>query len=734
MLHSSQYSDDSLSSEPDEGAPARGVEFARDSVKRVRPSLVYRLGIGAVAATVLVLPLLYASLVLGLIAALVSFARLHFPESAQYPSLLMYAAVLLAGGAVVAFLLKPLFASTSDESTMLELQPGEQARLEKLVADLCGIVSAPMPARIAVDCAVNASVSFRHGLRSLFGGDLILVIGLPLVRNLDARSFAGVIAHEMGHFSQGAGMRLTYVIRRLNGWFHRAVYHRDEWDRWLRQGARGSRLGLLFQLAQLGIWCARRILFVLMLVGQAVSCFILRRMEFDADYYEICVAGTDGFRETTERIALLHEATVAARATVDESLGEGRLPDDLPQLISRMAGMTSSAAHSRIARRMTMEGGRLLDTHPTDWERIGRALELREEGIVIDGKRPAAEIFDEIRSLSRRATIQHFAVATDAESLGRVEWILAEQLANAEERCRELEQAADRFAGCRLEIWDASIRAVSPSLNSSDDVAALKRKLRKLTRSFNGSAARCGKIARAIGALDSDYSTSLKGKELIAAGYSLDNDARTRVAGGLGHRTELAQLREELAEFQALASERLGLVFSLQLTLQQESGAGRGIGAAGSSNSDYSDSKNLPAVLTFLEACSKLQPTVVRLRELLLRQTILIQHIEPGRDGSFEFLSRFQANAVHLRIAHCDLLSAMDTVIDPMSISQKSPESVGQWLRSSLSVLRLSDDPVFRGFQESSEALRKLGVRYRQVLGVAAIAVFETEERLQAAE
>jgi Zn-dependent protease with chaperone function len=725
MLHSSRNTDDSLSPEPEEGSPARGLEFARDSVRRVRPSLVYRLGIGAVAATMLVLPLLYASLVLGLIVALVSFARLHFPEAVHFPSMLMYAAVITAGGAVVAFLVKPLFASAFDESAMLELQPGEQARLEKLVADLCGIVRAPMPARIAVDCAVNASVSFRHGLRSLFGGDLILVIGLPLVRNLDARSFAGVIAHEMGHFSQGAGMRLTYVIRRLNGWFHRAVYHRDEWDRWLRRGARGSRLGLLFQLAQLGIWCARRILFVLMLVSQAVSCFILRRMEFDADHYETCVAGTDGFRETTERIALLHEATAAARAAVDESMGEGRLPDDLPLLISRMVGMTSSAAHSRIARRMTMADGRLLDTHPTDWERIGRALEMREEGIVIDGGRPAAEVFDDIESLSRRATIQHFAVATGADSPVGVEWIPAEQLANAEQRRRELEQAADRFAGCRLELWDASIRAVPPALSSSDDVAALKRNLRKVTRSFNGSAARCGKIARAIGELDSDYSTSLKGKELIAAGYSLDSDARTRVAGGLGHRKELAQLREELAEFQALASQRLGLV----LTLQRESGAG--VDIAGSSDSN---AENLPAALTFLEACSKVQPTVLRLRELLLRQTILIQHIEPGRDGSFEFLSRFQANAAHLRIAHCDLLSAMDTVIDPMSKSQESPESVGQWLRSSLAVLKLSDDPIFRGFQESSEALRKLGIRYRQVLGVAALAVFETDECLQSAE
>ena len=47
----------------------------------------------------------------------------------------------------------------------------------------------------------------------------MLTIGLPLVAGLSLREFAGIIAHEFGHFTQGFGMRLSYVIRQINGWF-----------------------------------------------------------------------------------------------------------------------------------------------------------------------------------------------------------------------------------------------------------------------------------------------------------------------------------------------------------------------------------------------------------------------------------------------------------------------------------------------------------------------------------
>jgi hypothetical protein len=53
------------------------------------------------------------------------------------------------------------------------------------------------------------------------GNDLVLTIGLPLVAGFNLREFAGVLAHEFGHFSQGVGMRISYVIRSISFWFTR---------------------------------------------------------------------------------------------------------------------------------------------------------------------------------------------------------------------------------------------------------------------------------------------------------------------------------------------------------------------------------------------------------------------------------------------------------------------------------------------------------------------------------
>ena len=115
--------------------------------------------------------------------------------------------------------------------------------------------------------------------------ELVLTIGLPLVAGLTLRQFTGVLAHEFGHFSQGAGMRLTLLIRSINRWFTRVVYERDEWDEtlagWSGQGHIAAIL--VVAMARASIWTTRRILWVLMHAGHLVSGFLSRQMEFDAD-------------------------------------------------------------------------------------------------------------------------------------------------------------------------------------------------------------------------------------------------------------------------------------------------------------------------------------------------------------------------------------------------------------------------------------------------------------------
>src|SRR5262249_47260105 len=132
--------------------------------------------------------------------------------------------------------------------------------------------------RIDVDCEVNASASPEHGILSLLRRRLVLTVGLPLAASLDVNQFAGVLAHEFGHFSQSAGMGLTYLVRSINAWFARVVYERDQWDAKLETWSHQKQLTLLVfcNLARAGVWLTRRVLWALMTCGHAVSCTMLR--------------------------------------------------------------------------------------------------------------------------------------------------------------------------------------------------------------------------------------------------------------------------------------------------------------------------------------------------------------------------------------------------------------------------------------------------------------------------
>lgn len=179
-----------------------------------RTGVLYRAGLTLVAFAMVLLPIVYLALI-GLAAWGVYYHLTHNTWMLQNGSLfrtIAYAAPAVAGFILVFFMIKPFFAARESAPESVTLDPEKEALLFAFVQKICDLVGAPMPSRLDVDCEVNASAS----LRRMWSRDLVLTIGLPLAAGLDMRQFAGVLAHEFGHFAQGAGMRLTYMIRSIN--------------------------------------------------------------------------------------------------------------------------------------------------------------------------------------------------------------------------------------------------------------------------------------------------------------------------------------------------------------------------------------------------------------------------------------------------------------------------------------------------------------------------------------
>ena len=402
-------------------APALTVESLDAAftcpVARTPVSFLYQLGLVVVTFAMITLPLIYLAMI-GAAGWAVYYWATHFSfllasgggGRVWIVKLLCYITPLFAGAVLVFFMVKPLFARRAPHAQPLALNPDAEPFLFAFVTKLCQTVGAPFPTRIDIDCQLNASASFRRGAFSFLGNDLVLTIGLPLVAGLNLREFAGVLAHEFGHFTQGFGMRLTYVIRTVNGWFARVVYERDAWDLMLEEAAQteDARLGILIGIARLGVWISRQLLALLMVIGHGIGCFMLRQMEYDADTYEIKLAGSAAFENTMRRIHVLGSTLERTYKDMRTSWNlNKRLPDDFPAYFLAHARQISDIERTRLEDTMGLDPSGLFDTHPSNGDRIRRARQAGETG-VFDLDAPATGLFSNFEIPAKQVTVLHY--------------------------------------------------------------------------------------------------------------------------------------------------------------------------------------------------------------------------------------------------------------------------------------------------------------------------------------
>ncbi|QKT03568.1 M48 family metalloprotease [Ectothiorhodospiraceae bacterium 2226] len=383
--------------------------FAGEFVPRA-PARAYLAGLAAVSLLMLLLPLLYLGLIVGLIAALLWYG-LSGPLAATHNPVLLFllALPLVAGVVMVLFLLKPFFAPRAPAPFALHLRRSEQPLLFAFIDAIADKVGAPRPRSVEVDCLPNAAASYHHGLRGLRGNELSLVVGLPLLAGMNTRQLAGVLAHEFGHFSQRAGMSATYIIRRINYEFHRAVAERDAWDerlsRWVEEQA--GPLAAVAGAAQLGVGLVRRILAGFLWVGEAISAYMLRQMEFDADTYEARLTGSAQFRATSLRLRHLGWAFGATQSELGALWDRRQLVDDLPTAVARKAAEVPPDVAEEIEASLAEHTGDLFASHPPDEARIEAAEALQAPGI-FTLERPAHALLANRSEIARQATLRYY--------------------------------------------------------------------------------------------------------------------------------------------------------------------------------------------------------------------------------------------------------------------------------------------------------------------------------------
>lgn len=376
----------------------------------------YRIALLTTSLFMLALPLAYVTLV-----ALFAYGVYHYTFEVV-PSLmqtrvynprvmiflfLLYVTPVVMGITAIIFLIKPIFVSVvaPGKSRLRSIRRESEPQLFALVDRICEVTGAPKPSRIDVDSDVNASASFGRGFRSLFSRDLVLTIGVPLVAGLNTRQFAGVLAHEFGHFAQGASMRASYIIRSINFSFAKMVYQRDAIDELLDEAVEDSEsaFGLVLMAAQLCVYVTRGVVWVFMMMGHIGSCFLMRQMEYDADQYEVHVAGTESFSSTMHALQQLGFAQHAAMIGLGDLINKAVLIDDLPKMTELMRRRLSPEQRRSIADSVFESSTGLFDSHPSPRARIAAAERIETEGM-FTLERPARELFRHYDGLCRNVT------------------------------------------------------------------------------------------------------------------------------------------------------------------------------------------------------------------------------------------------------------------------------------------------------------------------------------------
>jgi Zn-dependent protease with chaperone function len=396
------------------------LQFVEGELQRPKISFLYQFSLVVVSLAMVLLPLLYIALV-AFFGYCVFYYATHFHTILAGPTygsrmaiflLMVYLGPIFIGAVLTFFLVKPLFAPKAETDKPFSLNHADAPQLFALIGWICRSLHAPIPSRIDVDLNANAAAGFRSGVRSMFGNDIILIIGLPLVAGMNLCQFTGIIAHEYGHFSQGIAMRAGYLIESINRWFARVVYERDVWDALLVaiSERENEHLGIVFIafLARLGVWFGRGILWVFMLAGLVLSRFLARQMEFDADRYQIRMSGSDAFITSTQRLCQLNlGAEMAIKQLEAKWKNEKKLFDQIPDFIVSRANEVPAETQDRHHAWSRERKTRLFDTHPSDAERNQRALAANDPGI-FHATAPATSLFADFPEFSRRVTLAHY--------------------------------------------------------------------------------------------------------------------------------------------------------------------------------------------------------------------------------------------------------------------------------------------------------------------------------------
>jgi Zn-dependent protease with chaperone function len=384
---------------------------------RAKTSPLYLLATLLVFGPMILLPLVYLGIIAAAGAGVVWYAvhaTVMFEHVIPGRGILLvvvaYVGPIIAGALLALFMVVPLFWRSKKAPRPMWVDRSEQPLLFAYVDKLCDTMRAPRPVRIHLLASANASAHIDNGMLGLVRRRLVLSIGLPIAQSMDLRQFTGVLAHELGHFTQGASMRFSYAVHRINTWFIRLAYGRsgidDVIDSMLMNEPHWT-VALVGLLTKTVLGIARLILKLLALISHALSMHLSRQAEFDADRQAARIVGSEAMGHALEVIPFLDAASRLAVTRAQSGWVKRKLPDDLVTLTQAFSQQMPAATKDKLTAQILARDARWFDTHPPLFRRIAALKKANLPGVLkLDA--PSTCLFRDFDELSKLTTIRMY--------------------------------------------------------------------------------------------------------------------------------------------------------------------------------------------------------------------------------------------------------------------------------------------------------------------------------------
>ena len=236
------------------------------------------------------------------------------------------------------FMLKALFfRARSSTARTLEIDAVTEPRLFAFLQRIADQAGAPRPHRVFLSSRVNAGVFYDFSILNLiFPSRKNLDIGLGLVNVLTLGEVRAVLAHEFGHFAQGAMAlgRWVFVAQRVAA---HIVHKRDVLDRFLHGlSVMDLRIAWLGWIMRLVVWALRAVLDTVFSVVVRAQRALDHEMERQADLVAVTLTGSDALVNALHKLGAADTAWDRALGIAADKRAKGELVDDLFAMQSRV--------------------------------------------------------------------------------------------------------------------------------------------------------------------------------------------------------------------------------------------------------------------------------------------------------------------------------------------------------------------------------------------------------------